>query len=71
MRTLVALAALAILCLSAPCMASAQNAPAAPTMPACDGVLSIVRLSEVTPTGSMDKLMAAVAAHQAWPRATA
>lgn len=66
MRTLVASAALALLCAFAPSTTSAQNAPSAPAMPACDGVLSIVRLSEITPTGSIDKFMAAVAAHQAW-----
>ena len=34
--------------------------------PACNGVISVVRVSEIPATGSMDKFMAAVAAHQAW-----
>lgn len=44
---------------------SAQTAPA--PMPACDGSIVVVRLSDVKP-GSMDKFQAAVAAHQAWYR---
>jgi len=66
MRIHAALTALALLCAPLAPMAGGQNAPAAPAMPACDGVINIVRLSEITPTGSMDKFMAAVAAHQAW-----
>jgi hypothetical protein len=62
------LAVLALLCAPLTPMISAQ-APsmpaAAPTLP-CDGVYNIGRISEITPTGSMDKFMAAVAAHQAW-----
>jgi hypothetical protein len=35
-------------------------------MPACDGVVNIFRVSEITPGGSMEKFMAAVAAQQEW-----
>ena len=66
MRIPTALAAL--LFLSAPLTPtiSGQNAPAAPQMPACDGVVNIFRVSEITPGGSMEKFMAAVAAQQNW-----
>jgi hypothetical protein len=66
MRIPAILTALALLCPPLALAANGAQAPASPSMPACDGVLSIVRLSEITPTGSMDKFMAAVAAHQAW-----
>ncbi len=68
MRILVALAALALFSAPVTPITRAQSAPAAPAsaMPACDGVYNIVRLSEITPDGSIDKFMAAVAAHQAW-----
>jgi len=73
MRIPAILTALALLCAPlvpvnlghcAPAMPAPQATPAA--MPACDGLLSITRISEITSTGSMDKFMAAVAAHQAW-----
>jgi hypothetical protein len=35
-------------------------------VPACDGVYNIIRLSEITPGGSLEKFMAATAAHKAW-----
>jgi hypothetical protein len=35
-------------------------------MPACDGLISIIRLSDITANGSMEKFMAAAAAQQAW-----
>ncbi len=41
----------------------AQNAP-----PACDGNITIVRVSQIKP-GGMPAFMAAVAAHKAWYRA--
>jgi hypothetical protein len=63
MRILATLTVLATLC--APVSHSQTPAPAG-AMPACDGAMAIVRLSEITPGGSMDKFMAAVAAHQAW-----
>jgi hypothetical protein len=66
MRFPAALTVLALLCAPLVPLASAQNAPATPAMPTCAGVINIVRISEITPTGSMDKFMAAVAAHQAW-----
>jgi LPS sulfotransferase NodH len=61
----------ALVLLGAPIIATsnAQSAPAQPAAsapPPCDGVYNIVRISEITPTGSIDKFMAAVAAHQAW-----
>jgi hypothetical protein len=72
MRIPTVLTALALLCAtptlmksqSAPASTATQTAPAA--LPACDGVYNILRLSEITPTGSMEKFMAAVAAQQAW-----
>ncbi len=38
-------------------------------MPACDGDLTIVRVSRIKPGGSMDGFMKAAAAHRAWYRA--
>jgi hypothetical protein len=55
---------LALAAMSLPCAAVAQNA--ASSAPSCDGTLAIIRLSEITPEGSVDKFKAAVAAHQAW-----
>jgi len=52
--------------LAALCVVSAPAIHAQSDEPACDGVYNILRLSEITPTGSIDKFMAAVAAHQAW-----
>lgn len=69
MRLVTLLTALVLLSAPITATSNAQSAPAqsAPmTPPACDGVYNIVRISEITPTGSMDKFMAAVAAHQAW-----
>jgi len=50
-----------------------QTAPPTPPltsavrgMPACDGLISIIRVSDITASGSMEKFMAAVAAQQAW-----
>jgi hypothetical protein len=56
------IAALALLCAPMVTMLHAQAGPALP----CDGVYNVGRISEITPTGSLDKFMAAVAAHQAW-----
>ena len=42
----------------------AQNAPSAPL--ACDGRHATVRLSEITPNGTANGFMNAVAAHRAW-----
>lgn len=39
----------------------AQNAA-----PACDGRMATVRISEITPTGSVDGFLKAVAAHKEW-----
>jgi len=45
-----------------------QSAPAfAQEMPACDGHIAILRVSDVKP-GAMKDFMAAVEAHQAWYR---
>ena len=44
---------------------AAQQAPARPPMPACDGNYNIVRVSEIKP-GMMDKFLQAVAAQKAW-----
>lgn len=68
MRISSSLAVLALLCASLTSLTpslSAQSPGAAPML-ACDGVYNIARISEITPTGSIDKFMAAVAAHQAW-----
>jgi hypothetical protein len=59
MRTVLSLAALAVLTLS---LTFAQNAP-----PACAGDLTIVRISTIKP-GAMQGYLAAVAAHKAWYR---
>ena len=59
MRTVLLLAALAALQIPS---AFAQNA-----LPACDGDIAIVRVSEIKP-GAMQGFMAAVAAHKAWYR---
>jgi hypothetical protein len=37
-------------------------------MPACDGDIAVVRVSQIKPGGSMQGFMAAVAAHKAWYR---
>jgi hypothetical protein len=66
MKVLPVIAALALLSLPLAPKSQAQTNSAEPAVPACDGVVSVVRMSEITPTGSVDKLMAAVAAHQAW-----
>jgi hypothetical protein len=66
MRIPVTLTALALLCPAIALAANGAQAPAPPQMPACDGVIEVVRLSEIPATGSMDKFMAAVNAHQAW-----
>jgi len=66
MKMLPFLAVLALLCTPIAPILNAQTATgAAPTLP-CDGVYNVGRISEITPTGSLDKFMAAVAAHQAW-----
>jgi hypothetical protein len=44
-----------------PATLAAQNAS-----PACDGSLAIVRLSEISPTGTVAGFMKAVAAHKEW-----
>jgi hypothetical protein len=49
----------------------ATSAFAQTDMPACNGDLTVVRVSQITPGGSMQKFMAAVAAHKAWYRALA
>jgi len=66
MRILPVVAAFTLLVMPLAPKSHAQMAASAPPMPACDGVLSIIRVSEITPTGSMDKFMAALAAHQQW-----
>jgi hypothetical protein len=58
LSTLVALAAL--------CAIPAPAIHAQSDEPACDGVFNVLRLSEITPTGSLDKFMSAVSAQQAW-----
>jgi hypothetical protein len=47
----------------------ATSAFAQTAMPACNGDLTIVRVSQIKPGGSIQKFMAAVAAHKAWYRA--
>lgn len=64
MKVPVLFAAFALLCV--PMVSNAYGQAASSSGPACDGVINVVRLSEITPTGSMDKFAAAVAAHQAW-----
>jgi hypothetical protein len=44
-------------------VAAAQN-----PRPACDGNFATVRVSAITPTGSIDGFMKAVAAHKEWYR---
>ena len=44
--------------------AFAQN-----SLPACDGDIAIVRVSQILPGGSMQGFLAAAAAHKAWYRA--
>lgn len=61
MRTTLLLIALAALTATA---TFTQN-----SMPACDGVMTVVRLSTIKPGGTMKGFMDAVAAHQAWYRA--
>src|SRR5690349_9997591 len=38
-------------------------------MPPCDGDVVLVRVSQIKPGGTMQKFMAALAAHKAWYRA--
>lgn len=64
MRLLSTFALLAALC--APAAFAQTAAPARPAAPTCKGVEVVVRLSEITPDGSPEKFMAAVAAHQEW-----
>ena len=45
--------------------ASAQTAPDAPP---CDGDVAVIRLTEITPTGTMKAYLAAVDAHREWYR---
>jgi hypothetical protein len=66
MRIPAALTVLALLCAPFTPVISGQDAPAAPAMPACDGVLNILRVSEITPGASMEKFKAAVTAQQDW-----
>jgi|BarGraIncu00222A_1022003.scaffolds.fasta_scaffold89675_2 hypothetical protein len=66
LSTLVALAALCAIPAQAIHAQSAAPAQASTSTPACEGAYNILRISEITPTGSMDKFLAAVAAHQAW-----
>jgi len=71
MRFPVALTALALLCAPFTPSLAAQSTSAAPAHavaqePPCDGVYNIMRVSDLTPTGSVDKFMAATAAQQAW-----
>jgi hypothetical protein len=50
-------------------MGVAQTTPAAPsTRPACEGNFATVRLSAITPGGSVEGFMKAVAAHREWYR---
>ncbi len=66
MRVPTALAVLALLCAPLAPMTSGQNAPAAPATPTCDGVLNILRVSDITPGASIENFKAAVAAQQEW-----
>lgn len=66
MRIPAALTALALLTASLTPMTSGQMAPATPAMPACNGVVNVFRISDITPGGSMEKFMAAVTAQQEW-----
>jgi hypothetical protein len=51
--------------------ASAQivPSPSPDAMPHCDGVLLLLRVSEIPPSGSVEMFMTAVAAQRAWYRA--
>ena len=42
---------------------------AQPSMPACEGDLTIVRVSRIKPGGSLDGFLKAAEAHRAWYRA--
>jgi hypothetical protein len=66
MKALRLFAALVLLTASLAAIDHAQTHPAVPMTPACDGVINIVRISNITANGSVEKFMAAVAAHQAW-----
>ncbi len=67
MKVLSSLIVLAALCaIPAPAIHAQSPAQASTEPPACEGVYNILRVSEITSTGSMEKFMAAVAAHQAW-----
>jgi hypothetical protein len=60
MRTVLSLTAVAVLYATS---AIAQN-----EMPACDGDITVVRVSQIKPGGSMQGFLAAVAAHKEWYR---
>jgi hypothetical protein len=60
MRFVLSLAA--FLALHVP-LASAQN-----TLPACNGTITVVRVSDIKPGGTMKGFMDAVGAHRAWYR---
>jgi hypothetical protein len=62
MRIFSALAFMAALCTPA---AFAQSASAAASMPACDGTVAVIRVSDIK-AESMDKFLAAVAAQKDW-----
>lgn len=66
MRIPSAFLVMAALCAVLVSPAAAQTESARPEVPACDGIYNILRISEITPTGSIEKFMEAVAAHQAW-----
>jgi hypothetical protein len=52
------------------CLAlSVSPSVAQDSMPACDGDITIVRVSRIKPSGSIKGFMDAAAAHQAWYRA--
>jgi hypothetical protein len=57
---------LALAAFSVPVAFGQSAASTAAAMPACAGVLTMIRVSEITPAGSMDKFMEAVAAQKAW-----
>ncbi len=65
MKVLSSLIVLAALC-AVPVSSIHAQSNTAPEPPACKGAYNILRVSEITPTGSVEKFMAAVAAHQAW-----
>ncbi|SNT18653.1 hypothetical protein SAMN05421770_10525 [Granulicella rosea] len=67
MRLIRVFALAAALC--APASHAQTPLPTKPAAPACDGVVVMVRVSEITPGGSAEKFMAAVAAHRAWFKA--